>query len=190
DRLTGKYTPNDPNEYTVILTDTVGNLVNTGGSTKQTIDTHSAYCRSTYRDLYNYIPINISHANRAISDPVRAKLGEVFPILSDIKETNMLEQDSSVVLTLFNPYKHMATFKDLQRFMGYDINILRNRFRCIGVLKNRHGADNIRVGLVYHGECGSFSDLPKASEMTADDYKNVGQYKSQSGNSSDTETEV
>lgn len=173
DRDKGKYTPRDPNEYVIILTDTVGNLIDTERNRKATIDLHSANCRSLFRDTFNYIPINISHANRAISDPARARTGEVFPVLSDIKETNMLEQDSSVVMCLFNPYKHLSTFKNLANFMDYDINTIRGRFRCIGVLKNRHGKDNMRIGLSYYGECGAFESIKRGHEMTIDDYKEI-----------------
>lgn len=172
-----RYRPNNPNEYFIIITDTVGNLmveaVDGKTSIKGTIDAHSANCRDLYRNLLNYIPINISHSNRSMSDVTRTKLGEVFPKLSDIKETNMLEQDSSVVLTLFNPMNHIATCKALEKFMNYDITKLKESFRCLGILKNRHGGTNKRVGLLYIGECGYFEELPKSADMTNLDYGRV-----------------
>jgi len=172
-----RYKPNNPNEYVLIITDTVGNLVNESvdgkTSVKTTIDLHSANCRYYYRDCLRYTPINISHSNRSMSDISRSKLGEVFPKLSDIKETNMLEQDSSVVMTLFNPMGHIATCKALEKFMDYDILKLKENFRCIGILKNRHGQVNKRVGLLYVGACAHFEELPKATEMTGLDYARI-----------------
>jgi VCBS repeat-containing protein len=171
------YTANNPNEYVVIITDTVGNLtienVNGKTSTKSTIDLHSANCRYFFRDCLNYIPINISHSNRSMSDPNRARMGEVFPKMSDIKETGMLEQDSSVVMTIFNPMNHLMTNKKLEKFMGYDITKLQERFRCLGILKNRHGGVNNRVGLLFVGENGHFEELPRSVEMTALSYQKI-----------------
>lgn len=172
-----RYKANSPDDYVMIITDTVGNLKledNAGKvSTKGTIDLHSATCRDYYRDTLNYIPINISHSNRSMSDPTRAKMGEVFPKMSDIKETNMLEQDSSVVMTIFNPMNHITISKALENFMGYDIKKLKDRFRCLGILKNRHGAVNKRVGLLFIGENGHFQELPSSKDMTAFDYGKI-----------------
>jgi len=172
-----RYKPNNPNEFVIPIFDTVGNIkvmpINGKSSTKSTIDDHSANCRYRYRDLLNYSPINISHANRGMSDMNRAKMGEVFPKMSDIKETGMLEQDSSVVLTIFNPMNHIAAVSALNKFMGYDILRLGERFRCIGVLKNRHGAVNKRVGLLYIGENAHFEELNLVRNMTTLDYQRI-----------------
>lgn len=171
------YTANNPNEYVVVITDTVGNLtteaVNGKTSTKATIDLHSANCRYFLRDCLNYIPINISHSNRSMNDPNRARAGEVYPKMSDIKETGMLEQDSSVVMTIFNPMNHLTTNKKLEKFMGYDIKKLGERFRCLGILKNRHGGVNQRVGLLFVGENGHFEEFPRSFEMSNLDYQKI-----------------
>lgn len=177
-----KYLPKNPDEFVIVITDTVGNLmtepVDGRTSVKTTIDVHSANCRSYYRDTLNYIPINISHSNRSMSDMSRAKMGEVFPKLSDIKETNMLEQDSSVVMTIFNPMNHISSVRNLEGFMGYDIKSLKERFRCLGILKNRHGEVNKRVGLMFLGECGYFNELELPGSMLTGHYQKVLSYKS------------
>jgi hypothetical protein len=76
-----------------------------------------------------------------------------------MKETGNLEQDSSVVIAIFNPFKHLSTVKTLKNFMGFNIEVLKGRFRCLGVLKNRHGKDNVRVPLAYYGEAGAFESI-------------------------------
>jgi replicative DNA helicase len=175
------YTPHNRREIVIPITDTVGNLtienINGKTSTKATIDAHSSNCRYLYRDLYYWIPINISHSNRAMSDPNRARSGEVFPKLSDIKETNMLEQDSSVVLTLFNPMNHITTVKKLEHFLGYNIPAMGERFRCLGILKNRHGDVNKLVGLKYIGENAHFEEIPVPQIITAEDYSIIRNIK-------------
>lgn len=171
------YVADNPNEFVIIITDTVGNLslesATNSASTKTTIDLHSANCRYIYRDLLDYIPINISHSNRSMGDTNRAKMGEVFPKLSDIKETGMLEQDSSVVLTIFSPMNHISSNKSLETFMNYDIKLMKDRFRCLGILKNRHGGVNKRVGLLFIGENGAFRELPRVDELTNLFYQSV-----------------
>lgn len=172
-----KYKANNPNEFVIILTDTVGNLtiepIHGKTSTKSTIDLHSANCRYFYRDCLNYIPINISHSNRSMNDTNRARMGEVFPKMADIKETGMLEQDSSVVMTIFNPMNHITSAKILENFMNYDIKRLKERFRCLGILKNRHGGVNKRVGLLFIGENSHFEELPRATNMNNLDYQTI-----------------
>jgi replicative DNA helicase len=172
-----KYKANNPNEFVIILTDTVGNLtiepIHGKTSTKSTIDLHSANCRYFYRDCLNYIPINISHSNRSMNDTNRARMGEVFPKMADIKETGMLEQDSSVVMTIFNPMNHITSAKVLENFMNYDIKRLKERFRCLGILKNRHGGVNKRVGLLFIGENSHFQELPRATNMNNLDYQTI-----------------
>jgi hypothetical protein len=171
------YYPNNPDEFVIVITDTVGNLtienVNGKTSEKSTIDLHSSNCRYFYRDALNYIPINISHSNRSMNDSNRARMGEVFPKMSDIKETGMLEQDSSVVMTIFNPMNHITSYKPLENFMNYDIKKLKERFRCLGILKNRHGGVNKRVGLLYVGENAHFEELPQAHEMSNLEYQKI-----------------
>jgi hypothetical protein len=59
--------------------------------------------------------------------------------------------------------------------MGYDItrfvnNKGYNRFRSVTVLKNSYGVDDIRVGFQFVGEVGAFRELPRAKDMTDDDY--------------------
>jgi hypothetical protein len=42
----------------------------------------------------------------------------------------------------------------MNKFMDYNITRLQDRFRCVGVLKNREGADNVRIGMGFIGEIG------------------------------------
>jgi replicative DNA helicase len=176
-----KFTPNDPDQTVIIITDTVGNLKveNSNGNTsvKTTIDLHSSNCRDTYRNQLGFTCVNVSHSNRAMDDINRVKYGELFPKMSDIKETNMLAQDANLVMALFDPTNHMNANNSLDKFMDYDIPRLRNRFRAIGILKNREGENNKRVGLLYLGECGYFQELPNAKSITEVNYSKISSFK-------------
>jgi replicative DNA helicase len=160
-----KYIPNDPEELVICIFDTVGNLelepVGGKTSTKLTIDLHSGYCRDYYRNLYNYLAVDISHANRSINDVNRAKTGDLFHQLSDIKETNMLAQNCNLAMCIFDPIRYTVISPNMKTFMGFNVSVLKSRMKVLGILKNRSGENNKRVGLEYLGECGWFAELQK-----------------------------
>ena len=84
----------------------------------------------------------------------------VEPKLSDFKDSGNTQQDANVIMTLFSPRRH-----ELEKFRGYDIAKLKDRFRSVSVLKNRDGEADVRVGLQFVGEVGYFRELPKAKDM-------------------------
>lgn len=176
-----KFTPNDSNQTVIIITDTVGNLKvenhNGNTSVKTTIDLHSSNCRDLYRNQLGFTCVNVSHSNRSMDDINRVKYGELFPKISDIKETNMLAQDANLVMALFDPMNHINPNNNLDKFMDYDIFKFKNRFRAIGILKNREGENNKRVGLLYIGECGYFQELPNSKQITPEQYNKVSSFK-------------
>jgi replicative DNA helicase len=176
-----KFIPNDPDQTVIIITDTVGNLKveshNGNTSVKTTIDLHSSNCRDVYRNQLGFSCVNVSHSNRSMDDINRVKYGELFPKISDIKETNMLAQDANLVMALFDPMNHINPNNNLDKFMDYEILRFKNRFRAIGILKNREGENNKRVGLLYIGECGYFQELPNSKQITMEQYTKISSFK-------------
>jgi replicative DNA helicase len=170
------YKANNPEKYVIIIVDTAGNLtlekVADNYNVKSTIDKCSEYLR-IFRNKFNYSPVLVSHANRSIDDINKVKYGEIFHTLSDIKDSNQPGQDANTVMCIFNPLSYMNPNNDMNKFMGYDIDKLRDRFRCVGVLKNREGEDNVRVGMGFIGEIGSYFELPKSKDMEAKHYKYI-----------------
>jgi hypothetical protein len=112
-----------------------------------------------------------------MDDINRVKYGELFPKISDIKETNMLAQDANLVMALFDPMNHINPNNNLDKFMDYEILRFKNRFRAIGILKNREGENNKRVGLLYIGECGYFQELPNSKQITMEQYTKITSFK-------------
>jgi hypothetical protein len=166
----------------IVIFDTVGNLVpevyEGKVSRKGTIDLHSSYCRDFYRNLYGYTIVNVSHMNRSNNDSVRLRTGDIFPKVSDIKETGMLDQDANLIIALFDPMKHLSANPAMSTFMGYAVGEkLRNRFRALGILKNREGDNNKRMGMVYIGENGYFRELPTSKDMPSEYYSRVSMIK-------------
>ena len=69
--------------------------------------------------------------------------------------------DANVVIALFSPYR-----AQLEKFQGYNVLSMQDSFRNLEILANRDGEPNINLGLNFIGPCGTFRELPKASEIT------------------------
>jgi hypothetical protein len=175
------YVPYNTNEHVIIITDTLGNLKveNVDGryDKKGTIDYHSANSAHIYRNMLGYTVCNVAHSNRKVSDVNRARFAEIFPNKDDIKDSSQPSADANTVLTIFNPEDYRNSNNNLSRFMNYKIDLIGNRFRAIGVLKNREGDNNKRVGMMFLGENGYFQELPRSTDITDQDYNAITSLK-------------
>ena len=65
----------------------------------------------------------------------------------------------------------------MNSYRDYKINPkiggLGDRIRTLSILKNRDGEADKIIGLKFIGEVGHFEELPKAKEMSPEDYKNI-----------------
>lgn len=68
-------------------------------------------------------------------------------------------------MSIFSPMRY-----DIQKYRGYKIDVLKDRFRSLSLLKNRDGDSDKTIGLKFLGEIGLFRELPRADLMTDDDY--------------------
>lgn len=168
------YVENDPNLITVVVVDTVGNLkcesVEGSYTKKINIEKLSSYAKHEFRNKCKFSPVLISHANRSIGATDRSKYGEIFHQLEDVKETNSLGEDCNTAICLFNPNTYMNENNKVANMDGYKFDQLRERGRVLGVLKNREGEANARIGLNFMGETGGFRELPPVKDMTSKHY--------------------
>ncbi len=99
------YSENNPDLFTIIIVDHIRKLKNERGFTlKQNIDKWLEY--STYlRNMCQFTFVNICHSGRQLSNVDRLKYaGEyIFPTADDVKDTGNLAEESTILLTLFNP---------------------------------------------------------------------------------------
>lgn len=99
------YTPNDPNKYNIIVTDTIRKLPKERGySMKENIDKYLEYSTEC-RNLFKMTFVHIVHLNRNMTDVNRLKfLGDnIFPTPEDIKDTGNLSEECNHLFTMFNP---------------------------------------------------------------------------------------
>lgn len=69
-----------------------------------------------------------------------------------------------VIWALFNPWRYGITIYPTK---GYNIDILRDKFRSLLMLKNNLDSMAPRLGLYFDGGVGTFSELPSITDEKA-----------------------
>lgn len=174
DEFNKRYFPNNESEITIVVIDHIGLLKTTKDQTtkKQAIDKMSDELRFA-RDFYGYTPVVVSQFNRDISNPIRIKNGDVEPQLEDFAESSSTQNDSDIVLALFDPIRYKVADPS-----GYDLEKLKDEFgakyfRSLRLIKNSYGEDDVRIGLGFMGQIGMFKELPRRRDMKDADYEAV-----------------
>ena len=174
DEYNKRYFPNNESEITIVVIDHIGLLKTTKDqpTKKQAIDKMSDELRFA-RDFYGYTPVVVSQFNRDISNPIRIKNGDVEPQLEDFAESSSTQNDSDIVLALFDPIRYKVADPS-----GYDLEKLKDEygakyFRSLRLIKNSYGSDDIRIGLGFLGDVGMFKELPKRKDITDADYERI-----------------
>lgn len=171
-----KYIPNNPNLYWLVIIDHIALVPEERGfTTKQNIDKLSQYLVGL-RNNFGITPVVIQQLTFDTDNDERHKSGRLTPTLRDFGDSKYTTRDANVIMALYSPYRN-----GIQQFEGYDITKLGNSFRNCEILENRDGEPNINIGLNFIGPCGTFRELPKATEMNLEAYnyaKNLTNNKS------------
>lgn len=69
-------------------------------------------------------------------------------------------QDCNVMIAIYNPHRD-----GLKTYHKYNIELLKNNFRSIMVLKNRFGDCDVEVGVNFFGGINYFHEIPKPDEI-------------------------
>lgn len=157
-----KYIPDNPDEYVLVLADTV-NLIDTerGFTKKQAIDKWSEYC-ILIRDRYAQSPINIQQQNTDNESVDSLKLNRTRPTTAGLGDSKYTAHDANIVLGVFSPFRF-----GLKEYLGYPIDRFRDHFRTLEVLVNRDGELGGIIGLFFDGATCNWAELPRP-ENTAE----------------------
>lgn len=154
------YTPHNPDLLHEVILDHASLLQPVKGrKLKEEMDLCSAYL-VTLREKCNLSPLIVMQANRESQSMDRRKAGLNNLRLSDTKDTGNIVQDSQVVISIFNPHR-----EKLNTYNHYNIEILRDTYRSLTVLKNRFGPADVEVGVNFFGHNGLFVELPKGKDI-------------------------
>lgn len=158
------YAPNESDSYTICVIDHLALCKSENGmDVKHTIDKISEYT-VLLRNICGLTAMYVQQFNQGLNSVDRQKFKgvDISPQQNDFKDTTNPYTDADCVLGIMNAYK-----MDMEECLGYDLNILKNRFRMLKIIKNRGGYDNIACGLTFLPEGGFFKELPVSSEMTS-----------------------
>jgi hypothetical protein len=165
------YTPNNPDAYTIIAMDHIALAqVLRGLTLKDNIDQISAMF-IWFRNICGYTFFVVQQFNQTLNSVDRQKFKgvDLSPQQNDFKDSTNPYTDSDVAIGIMNPWK-----MDMQECMGYDLSIIKDKFRMYKIIKNRKGRDNLVFGLYFEAVAGSFKELPLPNEL--DKLKKVYEY--------------
>lgn len=151
------YTPNNEKKWTIIIIDHIRKPTRERGFTmKENIDKLLEYTTIS-RNLHQYTHINICHSNRGVSNVERLKFaGEnIFPTADDVKDTGNLAEESTILLTLFNPNDEKY---NLDKHMGVELKDYPN-YRSIHITENRNGNAPVHIQTEFLGGVNMFNPL-------------------------------
>jgi hypothetical protein len=97
--------PNNPNKYTIIITDHLRKLKDERNfQKKQTVDKMVEY-QVEFRNWCGWTFVDIIHLNRGMGDVQRLKYNKeyIYPTGDDIKETGNLSEEADYIFTMMNP---------------------------------------------------------------------------------------
>lgn len=153
--ITG-YEQDDPNEYRLIIIDTI-NLIDTekGMTLKQSMDKMSEYLAKYLRNKYKFSPIVIQQQTFESEGNEAFKLGKVRPSVAGLGDSKYTSRDSDIVLGLFSPFRFA-----IKNYEGYDITKFKDKIRFLEVIVNRNGEMGGLCPLFFDGAVCDFKELP------------------------------
>ena len=170
------YEENDDRQVNIIIVDHIGLVKSITGQSERQMMIDMADIMIKARNRFNFTFVVTQQLNRNFGSSDRAKLEDILPKDLDFRAGSAIFDAADVVLGLLSPNRERQA-----TFMGYKIQStssstgLGNRLVAMNVIKNRHGANNAVIPLLFIGEIGHYEELPrKASEF---DYNLLLNYK-------------
>lgn len=154
------YTPDNPNEYVMIIWDHVSlTSLERGLDLRQTIMKLSEYMVNL-RNMYNYIPVIIQQQSDETQNLDAFKANKIRPNVSGLADCKYTARDCNIMLGLINPY----TF-EIPKYLNYDIVKFKDNIRFLEVVLNRSGNSKGVKSLYFDGAVSFFAELPKHDDV-------------------------
>jgi hypothetical protein len=167
EKVYSHYEPTNPNEYVIVITDHISLLNEESGLNKhQTISKWSAdYCRKQLTKHWKYVVVNVQQQSAESEKQQFTMSGKSIesklePSLDGLADNKLTQRDALVVLGVFAPERY-----GIESSNGYNIKILKDKYRQLSILKNRIGKSNLKVPLYFKGESNHFEELPLVEEL-------------------------
>lgn len=155
-----EYIPNNPEQYTLVVVDHASLIRSKKKTDREAMNYWSDTLALKLRDFYNCTIIDVQQQSAAQESVNNVKAKKLEPSMDGLGDSKLTGRNAEIVLGLFDASRH-----DLATYGKYDINLLKNNFRMLKIIKDRNGQPGIRMPLYFDGAIDFFHELPKADEM-------------------------
>ena len=168
------YIKHDPMQLVQVVIDHLGLVTPVDGHSKKAeMDLISSYCVSLREKCQvSFVILQQENRNSADMDRRKAGLTECSP--EDLKDTGNTYNDCEVCIGVYYPLKFkvkqhgnypIIVEDDKQQGSGSFLG-LRDRYRALCLIKNRHGANDRMIPSNFFGELGIFRELPNGKMVS------------------------
>jgi hypothetical protein len=155
-----EYVPNDPEQMLIAVMDHVRLLSSgTEPGTKAKIDECMDYCVGLRNKMFITWCILVQ-LNREFKSMDRRNSNYQYLQLNDLADSSSPAQSAELVIGIFDAYR-----EKMKTCEGYKVDLLKDNFRFLQLLKNRFGLSNKNVGVLFYGSIGLWEELPKPNEI-------------------------
>ncbi len=119
-------------------------------------------CKELDMTVIAVLQTDIESDKHVFRNSDKGSLSTLEPNTASIGDIKVIIRDFYVLLALFYPWKY--EIKNYPYHNGYNIDVLRNRFRSLLMLKNNHGEMAPRLPLLFDGKHEDFKELPALTE--------------------------
>lgn len=161
----GKYIPDDPELYKIVVLDNAANLTQESGmSEMENISKMSKYF-ITLRDQLEFSIVFIQHQAQSQESLENFKYNKVEPSSAGLGDSKRTSRDANMVFGIYSPFKH-----DKPDYKEYNITRLRNYGRFVKVLEDRDGESTGEIiPLLFDGAVTIFDEMPKPDDPAVED---------------------
>jgi hypothetical protein len=149
--------PEEEDKFVIVITDHVRKLRRERGFTmKDNIDKWLEYT-TWIRNMCGYIFVNICHSNRGLTNVDRLKYaGEtIFPTADDVKDSGNLAEESTILMTMFNPNDEKYNIK---KHFDIELESYPN-YRSIHITESRTTECPVHIQVNMYGGINSFTSI-------------------------------
>lgn len=122
-------------------------------------------CKKRNMTVIAVLQTDIDTDKNAFRTANSAPISSLEPNTSSIGDIKVIVRDMFYLFGLMHPWKY--EIKKYPYNDGYDVEILRNRFRALLMLKNNEGEMAPRLPLLFDGKHEGFTDMPSLTDKPA-----------------------
>lgn len=155
------YIPNNKECVKIAVLDHVKLIA--GGTRKDIDDACNEFIY--FRNKCNITGVFVQQANRQSKSMDRRNGGFQLLQLDDMSESSGPAQASEIVIGIFYPHREKMASIGNHEDGKYNVKILKDRIRCVQILKQRYGQSDVNKCVSFYGEIGWFKELPPANDI-------------------------